>query len=221
MKDGTAKVTLEMCMTGLDRGKAAVFYKNRTEGGKTENYYSAREMTKDSGISDIIPSHVICDFDFDPCGYSMNGIGDDGAYSTVHVTPEEGFSYASYEAMGLDPERTPLEPLVKRVLRCFEPSEFSLAITCFGSGVRAPQWTKDEDGNVEGYERTRVVKQEVGGGCVVYKTYTAVERGGKGVERTCKEVMQCRKEVMAEEGGGEAVECGVLCCALLQFVPTV
>lgn len=33
---------------------------------------------------------------FEPCGYSMNGM--DGAQaSTIHITPELGFSYASVE----------------------------------------------------------------------------------------------------------------------------
>ncbi|KAJ6759239.1 S-ADENOSYLMETHIONINE DECARBOXYLASE [Salix koriyanagi] len=93
-KDQTSAVTLEMCMTGLDKMKAGVFYKKSAD-------YSAAEMTKMSGINEIMPNHVICDFDFDPCGYSMNGI-DGTALSTVHVTPEDGFSYASYEAMGFD-----------------------------------------------------------------------------------------------------------------------
>ncbi|XP_022153283.1 S-adenosylmethionine decarboxylase proenzyme-like, partial [Momordica charantia] len=91
----TDLVTLEMCMKGLNRDKAAVFFK------KTGCHSSAEKMTKLSGISEIIPNHTICDFEFDPCGYSMNGI-EGAAYSTVHVTPEDGFSYASYEAMGFD-----------------------------------------------------------------------------------------------------------------------
>ncbi len=41
----------------------------------------------------------IDDFVFEPCGYSMNGCDGDG-FSTIHVTPEEGFSYASLELTG-------------------------------------------------------------------------------------------------------------------------
>lgn len=93
--DRTDQIDLEICMTGLSKDKAAVFFK--------ETGFSAKEMTKLSGINNIVQGHVICDFDFDPCGYSMNGI-EGPAYSTVHVTPEEGFSYASYEAGGCDPE---------------------------------------------------------------------------------------------------------------------
>lgn len=157
----TAEVTtLEMCMTGLNREKAAVFFKK-----------NGCEMTKMSGMRDIIPSHAICDFEFEPCGYSMNGI-DGASYSTVHVTPEDGFSYASYEVMGLDLGSVGVEPLVERVLKCFEPAEFSVAITCLGGShdeVRA---------NVEGYTCCNGVKQDLPSGeYIVYRCYTAVEKG--------------------------------------------
>ncbi|PON99301.1 S-adenosylmethionine decarboxylase, conserved site [Trema orientale] len=129
--DRTDEINLEICMTGLSREKAAVFCKDSS--------VSSNEMTKMSGINDIVPGHVICDFDFDPCGYSMNGIeeGGGGAYSTVHVTPEEGFSYASYEAGGFDPEAMePFQRLVGKVLTCFGPTRFSVAVTCGSRGAR-------------------------------------------------------------------------------------
>jgi S-adenosylmethionine decarboxylase proenzyme len=107
---GQPMVTLEMCMTGLDVKKAAVFFKNSATGGCS----SAKEMTKLSGISDIIPEMEICDFDFDPCGYSMNGICGPAA-STIHVTPEEGFSYASYEAMDFNLSSLVYSDVIKRV----------------------------------------------------------------------------------------------------------
>ncbi|KAJ8774918.1 hypothetical protein K2173_019922 [Erythroxylum novogranatense] len=111
--------TLEMCMTGLDRSQASVFYKDYAT--------SAAMMTRNSGISKILPHSQICDFDFDPCGYSMNAIEGD-AISTIHVTPEEGFSYASFEAAGYDFKVLNLTHLVERVLACFGPSEFSIAV---------------------------------------------------------------------------------------------
>ncbi|XP_022731831.1 S-adenosylmethionine decarboxylase proenzyme-like [Durio zibethinus] len=164
MEDWRGQITLEMCMTGLDREKAGVFYKKSGNGN-----CSARQMTKTSGIADIISSHVICDFEFDPCGYSMNGI-EGFAYSTVHVTPEDGFSYASYEAMGLDTDSVKLEPLVKRVLKCFCPNEFSVAVTCRGG---ACLWAM-EGANVEGFTCQYMVQQELpGGGSVVYRTYSS------------------------------------------------
>ncbi|CAK9134049.1 unnamed protein product [Ilex paraguariensis] len=84
--------TLEMCMTGLDRERASVFYRTHSS--------SASVMTESSGIRRILPESNICDFEFDPCGYSMNAIEWD-AISTIHVTPEDGFSYASFETVAL------------------------------------------------------------------------------------------------------------------------
>lgn len=112
--------TLEMCMTGLDKKSASVFFKNQSA--------SATVMTEASGIKKILPQSTICDFDFDPCGYSMNAIEED-AISTIHVTPEDGFSYASFEAVGYGFKSSmDLSLLVERVLSCFQPSEFSVSL---------------------------------------------------------------------------------------------
>uniref|UniRef100_A0A7C9AB29 adenosylmethionine decarboxylase n=1 Tax=Opuntia streptacantha TaxID=393608 RepID=A0A7C9AB29_OPUST len=213
-------ITVEMCMTGLDRVRAGVFYKVKT--------HCAKDMTKMSGINGIIPSHVICDFDFEPCGYSMNGI-DGGAYSTVHVTPEDGFSYASYEAMGFDPDSVLFGPLVQRVLGCFEPEEFTVAVTCFGGGT-AREWVGDKEADVEGYTCRSGVKQDLpGGGLVVYKTYAAKPPMNQSYAPPSILALPCWKEVAAEadgaEDGGEMVASGavnggggLLGCA---FVPPV
>lgn len=112
--------SLEMCMTGLDHEKASVFFK--------ANSSSAAIMTKASGIRKILPKSEICDFDFEPCGYSMNSI-EESAISTIHVTPEDGFSYASFEAVGYDLKKeNNLAQLLERVLACFQPTEFSVAL---------------------------------------------------------------------------------------------
>lgn len=164
--DRTAEINLEMCMTGLSKDKAAVFFKEK-------NGYTAGEMTKMSRINNIIPGHVICDFDFDPCGYSMNGI-EGASYSTVHVTPEDGFSYASYEAGGFDPEAVSLHRLIERVLTCFGPTRFSVAVTCRGDARR---WVHAR-ADVAGYSCEDVVWQELPrGGCVLYRTYFAKAKG--------------------------------------------
>lgn len=153
--------TLEMCMTTLDREKANVFYKTETS--------SALTMTEDSGIRSILPESKICDFEFDPCGYSMNGI-EDSAVSTIHVTPEDGFSYASFEAVGYDLKKMGIEGLVRRVLDCFEPGEFSIAV---GSGIGKGVGLVE----VEGYSVEEKSYEEIGGGeMVVYQRF--VKDGG-------------------------------------------
>ncbi|KAK0570467.1 hypothetical protein LWI29_001608 [Acer saccharum] len=111
----------------------------------------------------------------------MNGI-EKSAYSTVHVTPEDGFSYASYEAMGFDPGSVRLEPLVKRVLKCFEPKEFSVAVTCNGGS----QLWATEEADVEGYAVENIVKQKLpGGGLLVYKTYSVSSVSTRRSDKEC------------------------------------
>ena len=56
-------------------------------------------VTTGSGIRALLPGAAIDDYVFEPCGYSMNGL--EGALaSSIHVTPEEGWSYASFELSG-------------------------------------------------------------------------------------------------------------------------
>jgi S-adenosylmethionine decarboxylase len=162
-------VTLEMCMTGLDKKKASVFFKTSADG----HVSCAKEMTKLSGISEIVPEMEICDFDFEPCGYSMNAIHG-AASSNIHVTPEDGFSYASYEVMGFDASALAYGDLVKRVIRCFGPSEFSVAVTIFGGRCQAGTWGKKL--GAEFYDSNNMIEQELPcGGLLIYQSFSAVE----------------------------------------------
>jgi hypothetical protein len=61
----------------------------------------------------------------------MNSI-EQSCLSTIHVTPEDGFSYASFEAMGYDSSSADLGKLVNSVLSCFKPSVFSIALHASG-----------------------------------------------------------------------------------------
>ncbi|XP_048632163.1 S-adenosylmethionine decarboxylase proenzyme 3 [Brassica napus] len=154
--------TLEMCMTGLDKEKASVFYKNETGG---EN----GSMTDNSGIRKILPKSQICDFEFEPCGYSMNSIEGD-AISTIHVTPEDGFSYASFEAVGYDFSTLDLSQLVTRVLSCFEPKQFSVAVhSSVGANAYKPEISVD----LEDYGCRERTFESLGeeSGTVMYQTF--------------------------------------------------
>lgn len=169
--------TVEMCMTGLARDKAAVFYKTETS--------SAASMTNDSGIRKILPNSDICDFEFEPCGYSMNSI-EGSAISTIHVTPEDGFSYASFEAVGYDLKTMSLNLLVERVLECFKPNEFSVAVH---AEVAAKCLEFDSSLSLAGYrhEEVRVKKLELGGS-IVYQKFckTGVSDIGRPLYSTLK-----------------------------------
>jgi S-adenosylmethionine decarboxylase len=171
-------ITLEMCMTGLDKKKASVFFKTSADG----HISCAKEMTKLSGISDIIPEMEICDFDFEPCGYSMNAIHGP-AFSTIHVTPEDGFSYASYEVMGLNPASLAYGDLIRRVLKCFGPSEFSVAVTIFGERDNSKTWGRKLD--VESYACSNMVEQELpSSGLLIYQSFTATGEVAVGSPRS-------------------------------------
>ncbi|KAL8533511.1 hypothetical protein ACS0TY_009783 [Phlomoides rotata] len=152
--------TLEMCMTGLDREKASVFFKNESS--------FATLMTKASGIRNILPESTICDFEFEPCGYSMNSI-EDAALSTIHVTPEDGFSYASFEASGYNFNAMNLELLIGRVLSCFEPSTFSVSVHCeFGAKL----FDDLNELDVKGYSVGEMSNEELGmGGSITYQKF--------------------------------------------------
>ncbi|GAB4828965.1 hypothetical protein Ancab_018625 [Ancistrocladus abbreviatus] len=159
--------TIEMCMTGLDRGKAGVFYKSQSS--------SAAVMTDLSGIRKILPDSEICDFEFNPCGYSMNAI-EGAAISTIHITPEDGFSYASFEAVGYDPQTVNLNQLVERVLNCFLPSEFSIAVH---ADVAAKILEFNCLLDVHGYSREEESTEELGvGGSIVYQKFSNIAAAG-------------------------------------------
>ncbi|CBI16893.3 unnamed protein product, partial [Vitis vinifera] len=109
---------------------------------------SAAVMTENSGIRKILPNSEICDFEFDPCGYSMNAIEED-AISTIHVTPEDGFSYASFEAMGYNLNDDSLTQMLERVLDCFQPAHFSVALHADSEECGSPRsilkWRENEE----------------------------------------------------------------------------
>lgn len=158
--------TLEMCMTDLSKKSSSVFFKNQTISS------SSSSMTEVSGIKKILPGSKICDFEFDPCGYSMNGIEED-AISTIHVTPEDGFSYASFEAVGYDFKSSiDLTLLVERVLGCFKPNEFSISM--HGNELKG-----FNDLKIEGYGVKESSFEDLGnGGLMMYYGFVKESQGG-------------------------------------------
>nr|ABY55855.1 S-adenosylmethionine decarboxylase 2 [Solanum lycopersicum] len=154
--------TLEMRMTNLDKKKASVFFKTQSS--------TAAEMTEVSGIRKILPESNICDFDFDPCGYSMNAV-EGSAISTIHITPEDGFSYASFEAVGYDFRAVDLSAMIERVLSCFGPAEFSVALHCDILGKELyTESGLDIIGYVSGEKTTEMLGK---GGSLTYLTFSS------------------------------------------------
>nr|XP_032834179.1 S-adenosylmethionine decarboxylase proenzyme [Petromyzon marinus] len=105
--------TLEVLMSELDPAVMSLFFQRKG--------ITAQHVTQMSGIADLIPGSIIDEVLFDPCGYSMNGLTDNGVYWTIHVTPESGFSYVSFETnVALDS----YDDLVAHVTRVFQPGRF-------------------------------------------------------------------------------------------------
>ncbi|KAK4371097.1 hypothetical protein RND71_010572 [Anisodus tanguticus] len=150
---------------------------------KTESS-SATKMTVNSGIRRILPNSDICGFEFDPCGYSMNSI-EGAALFTIHVTPEDGFSYASFEAVGYYLKQTSLVSLVER---CWHvSSQTSFLLLCMRM-LLASYCKHICSLDVKGYSLAEWIPEEFGkGGFIVYQkfTRTSICRSPKSILKGC------------------------------------
>lgn len=107
-----ADSSLEVMMTGLDDELMQKHFFKDTFCDKT--------TFKASGIGGLFENAIVDEYAFEPCGYSMNGIVDDAVY-TIHITPEPGHSYASFECNVKMPDYT---ELLEKVLNIFNPEKF-------------------------------------------------------------------------------------------------
>ncbi|CAH8254868.1 unnamed protein product [Arabidopsis lyrata] len=122
-------------------------------------------MTEASGIGLIFPEAKLSTFAFSPCGYSMNSV-EGKAISTIHVVPEEAWSFASFECCGYEfKDDESLQQVVARALACFKPKMFTLAIRSNLPVIGGePQCNLDPDG----YSCKREICSLEKGGSVVY-----------------------------------------------------
>jgi S-adenosylmethionine decarboxylase len=105
--------TLEVLMHDLEGEVAEIFNCNQTIG-------RVRELAR---LEKIFPDFQIDDFLFEPCGYSLNAIRGP-EYYTIHVTPEEGNSYVSFETNVRLGNR--LTTAIRSVLEVFRPRAFDV-----------------------------------------------------------------------------------------------
>ncbi|HJK91710.1 MAG TPA: adenosylmethionine decarboxylase [Polyangiaceae bacterium LLY-WYZ-15_(1-7)] len=132
--------TLEILMHGLPEDAASRFVGCDRPADRT--------LAEARGITAILPGFTIDEHPFTPAGYSMNGLRD-GAYYTIHVTPEALGSYVSFETNA--DFRGDLNGIVDRVLEVFRPRSFDVM-------AFAPAGTLDERLAPTGY----AVKDQVG-----------------------------------------------------------
>ncbi|EFH67667.1 hypothetical protein ARALYDRAFT_314242 [Arabidopsis lyrata subsp. lyrata] len=150
-------LTVELCMRRLDREKASIFEEKTSP--------TSEKMTEASGIGLIFPEAKLSTFAFSPCGYSMNSV-EGKAISTIHVVPEEAWSFASFECCGYEfKDDESLQQVVARALACFKPKMFTLAIRSNLPVIGGePQCNLDPDG----YSCKREICSLEKGGSVVY-----------------------------------------------------
>lgn len=145
--------TIEILMSELAAEARESFFS--TLSPSDSPHLHATTLSQALGISDIFPCHLttLDAYSFSPCGYSANALvkwGEDyvddrdassdvpgeyeEGYYTIHVTPEEGWSYASFEcnvpAHTSKKTRTvpDLRTLIQRVVTIFKPGRLSLTL---------------------------------------------------------------------------------------------
>ena len=120
-------MTLEICMTGLSQKYCDQFSQERSSNENTER------LRLESGIAKMIgPQDKVDDYVFDPCGYSLNSVKED-TFVTIHITPEDNFSYASVEFFGWNRDACfDAKRMLQYVASLFRPENMYVASTCDG-----------------------------------------------------------------------------------------
>lgn len=137
-EDNDTDRVLNIMMFDIDQAVAQKFYfdeylarigPDETEAAATARV--GREMTTRAGIDALVPRATIDPRAFAPCGYSMNAILA-RSYATMHVTPEQGSSYASFET---NQKLTNYAPLIANVVRAFRPRRFVMTLMADEGGL--------------------------------------------------------------------------------------
>jgi len=130
---------LNIMMFDIDETVAELFYYNAYEqrAGPDETDDEAvrrisMQQTKAAGIDALCPGAIIDPRAFEPCGYSMNAILF-RSYYTMHITPESGSSYASFETNQRVASYT---SLINNVVRAFKPKRFVMTLMADEDGLR-------------------------------------------------------------------------------------
>lgn len=151
--------TLEILMSDLDPGIARDFY---CDNGKITGSEGGMQVSEKTGILKLYPNAKMDSFQFEPCGYSANGLVEDG-YFTIHVTPERGWSFASFEtnipatrshgdhhhqqAIANKTTSTASPTLIRHVIDIFQPGSFTIILLSSSSKLEML------DDIYQGYER--------------------------------------------------------------------
>jgi S-adenosylmethionine decarboxylase len=206
---GLQDETLEILMTHLDTTNAQKFHLDADDGAAEEGHVYGSILAENCGLADIFPVDPHCGgrldgYAFAPCGFSANAViatpeskksfssqnGNSGHYFTVHVTPEQGYSYASFETNvpgDMFPGRATGD-VVSRVVREFRPGKMCItqfisngckhsidseSDSDFGrdSGFVDDVGERRWDWKVDGYRRSEKVIYEFSGYDLVFASF--------------------------------------------------
>ncbi|ORC90747.1 S-adenosylmethionine decarboxylase (ADOMETDC) [Trypanosoma theileri] len=115
------RTQLSMTMYGLDREQTKNWFSDRFlfTGPETA---AVRRETKLDQVMDS--SWLLHDLLFEPCGYSINAIRGE-EYQTIHITPEDHCSFASYET---NSSAANYSERMQSVLQVFRPLRFTVIV---------------------------------------------------------------------------------------------
>ncbi len=133
--------TLELLMHDLHPDAMLMF---TPECGQT-----ADDIVWLTGLDSLYPGMTIDAFLFEPFGYSLNAVSGP-FYFTIHVTPQAGGSYASFETNLVQED---CRELVNRILAIFRPKKFSFVLTSSVNDRRISVNTPISD-DIEGFRPT-------------------------------------------------------------------
>jgi len=89
-----------------------------------ENKQLGKIITDHTGINKLLPGAKLDAYQFEPCGYSMNGVLL-SSYFTIHVTPE---SHCSYVSFATNTKMASYTALIRNVLQIFRPKRFVMTL---------------------------------------------------------------------------------------------
>jgi S-adenosylmethionine decarboxylase len=183
--------TIEILMSKLSAPARRPFFFPSSDPSPSH----AKDLSSDLGLASLFPADLttLDPYAFEPCGYSANALVDCGGgegYYTIHVTPEEGWSYASFECnvpMSTTPSpntKIPdLETLIQRVIHIFQPGHLTLTLFISSSDeetatIDAAQKVFSKALGPGGYSRTNKINYEFGGYDLAFASF---EKNGKRV----------------------------------------
>jgi S-adenosylmethionine decarboxylase len=198
--------TIEILMSELGASAREPFFSSLSPSDDPHAHGAA--LSSKLGITEIFPSQLttLDAYTFSPCGYSSNALvkwtpNDNTSfedlkegYYTIHVTPEEGWSYASFECN--IPSRASegnstvpdLKTLVERVVNIFQPGRLSLTLfmskedaeSDMGESVEVAQkafkqaLVKTSRASIGQYQRTDKINYEFGGYDLAFASFQRI-----------------------------------------------